>query len=536
MASEKEVQLRKVFPDAKEKIMADYKCSLYLDFHHPGHMYITQNNLYFYSVKNIIPPLPNPLAVNATFKELKEIEKTGIDGILISTKDEEILLDSFQFRNETFDALQRNLLKARGENYVAQSEKKEYQPVDVEVKRLMTRSLDGLPFFNDLGMFSLHYTISEEDKPIFVGPDTKEMTKTQRFKHLIFTLNSALVKNWTDRAEIEKKFDEFFAHAEEDKVKYSLEPPTPIQFLRENFGENSALVMCLKACIHPITTAVIRIKEYLTSFYPTKDLSWDVKVNIHEDTVEVNHLRYEQSIKGLFFVEWKMGMIFDKTVTDLKDVKLNVTDLLFHEDTKEASRYEIQKLLKDLLPPAQFGGKNSVLLPSFVDLSDQKLVEIPREVFNMKKLQTLYLHMNEIETIPDDIFNLDQLQVLYLNQNKLAEIPPAILKMKNLRELHVGRNRISAIPEEIGEMENLRELSLSYNLLTQIPPQIFNLKNLKKLYLHNNYLETVPRELSQLPNLKTLQIHNNQKMKGPMANFGPGDSEEIIKFLKDSKI
>lgn len=82
-------------------------------------------------------------------------------------------------------------------------------------------------------------------------------------------------------------------------------------------------------------------------------------------------------------------------------------------------RYELQTLLKDLLPKAEWGNKNSVLLPSFVDISNQALTEIPEKIFEMNKLQTLYLHLNQIDKIPNDITKLTNLQVLYLSNNSL---------------------------------------------------------------------------------------------------------------------
>jgi len=293
-------------------------------------------------------------------------------------------------------------------------------------------------------------------------------------------------------------------------------------------------VKCLKACIHPITVGVIRIKEMLTSLYQTKDLSWTVNVSISEDGVKILHLRHEQSIKKLFEVQWKMSLTFDKSVKQLQEVWLNVTDLIFHEDTKEPTRYALQQLLKDLLSSANSKHKNSVILPSFVDLSNQQLTEVPENIFEMPKLQTLYLHFNNIDKLPEAISKLTNLQVLYLNQNKFTSFPKIVCSVPSIRELHLGRNRITDIPPEIGQM-NLRELSLSYNLLTgNLPKELCKLTNLRKLYLHNNYLETIPPELASLP-LKTLQIHNNQKMVAPLKDFGPNDTEELIKYLKALK-
>lgn len=56
----------------------------------------------------------------------------------------------------------------------------------------MTRSIDGLPFFNDLGLLSLHYTILANGSEIFKGSQTDKLKSRDRLKTLILTLGSAL--------------------------------------------------------------------------------------------------------------------------------------------------------------------------------------------------------------------------------------------------------------------------------------------------------------------------------------------------------
>jgi len=258
-------------------------------------------------------------------------------------------------------------------------------------------------------------------------------------------------------------------------------------------------------------------------------------VKIHESIIEILHLRHEESSTGTFQVEWKETITYDRAMKELKSVSLFVTDLMFHDDTREPTRYEIQNLLKDFLPPVDPSIKTAtVLLPSFVDLSNQKLTQIPDFVFGMHKLQTLYLHANQLDSIPDAILKLTNLQVLYLNQNKFTQFPTIVCSLPNLQELHIGSNKITSIPKEIVNLQKLRELSLSYNVLTDLPKEICQLKNLRKIYLHNNNLSDIPTELADLPLLKTIQIHNNQRMTGRWKNFESHDSAEILKFMKSS--
>lgn len=137
-----------------------------------------------------------------------------------------------------------------------------------------------------------------------------------------------------------------------------------------------------------------------------------MKKKIQENgDVEVKHIRHEECVKGTFQVQWKETIEIPKTFETLTSVTLYVTDLIFNPETREPTRYEIQNLLKDFLPSVDLNNKTTtVMLPSFVDLSNQKLTEIPESVFNMTQLQTLYLHFNQIErfefSIEISVFNI----------------------------------------------------------------------------------------------------------------------------------
>lgn len=75
---------------------------------------------------------------------------------------------------------------------------------------------------------------------------------------------------------------------------------------------------------------------------------------------------------------------------------MNLQDLRFDGNTKEQIRYTIQNLLKEFLPAPDPKYKNSVILPSFVDLSNQQLTAVPDFILEMKGIQTLYLHFNQV--------------------------------------------------------------------------------------------------------------------------------------------
>ncbi len=71
MSGKHDAEFKKIFGDAAtEKVTEFYKCSLYLDIHHPGKLFVTASAFFFYTVKNLDPSMSNPFAISGTFKEV----------------------------------------------------------------------------------------------------------------------------------------------------------------------------------------------------------------------------------------------------------------------------------------------------------------------------------------------------------------------------------------------------------------------------------------------------------------------------------
>ncbi|HMU77228.1 MAG: leucine-rich repeat domain-containing protein [Bacteroidetes bacterium] len=119
-----------------------------------------------------------------------------------------------------------------------------------------------------------------------------------------------------------------------------------------------------------------------------------------------------------------------------------------------------------------------------LDLSKQKLKEIPPQVFELTQLRELNVSRNHLTELPEQIYKLNNLQRLYANNNKLTALPQRIGTLKNLQTLTLDRNRIEVLPPEMGMLHNLEVLSLWDNELSEIPDEIKSLSSvLKKLEL-----------------------------------------------------
>ncbi len=65
--------------------------------------------------------------------------------------------------------------------------------------------------------------------------------------------------------------------------------------------------------------------------------------------------------------------------------------------------------------------------------------------------------------------------MLDLSGNKLSNLPPEIVKLQNLTMLDLSGNKLSSLPPEIGKLQNLTRLLLSDNQLTQFPKALLGL-------------------------------------------------------------
>ena len=76
----------------------------------------------------------------------------------------------------------------------------------------------------------------------------------------------------------------------------------------------------------------------------------------------------------------------------------------------------------------------------------------PRRLPYMSNLREVDLSSNRIVEMPFDIGELHKLRILNLSFNYLASLPPSIGDLVILRNLNVAHNVLEAVPEQIGEL------------------------------------------------------------------------------------
>jgi GTPase SAR1 family protein len=142
--------------------------------------------------------------------------------------------------------------------------------------------------------------------------------------------------------------------------------------------------------------------------------------------------------------------------------------------------------------------------------NDQRLIQIPAEVFELEQLEVLNLRDNLLTFIPDSIARLQNLTWLDLSGNRLTTVPDSIAHLRNLTSLSLSHNQFTVVPDSIAHLQNLTLLSLSHNQLTAIPDSIAHLRNLTRLYISHNQLTAIPDLIAYLRNLTWLHLSHNR--------------------------
>ncbi|XP_035822827.1 LAP4 protein isoform X3 [Zea mays] len=143
-----------------------------------------------------------------------------------------------------------------------------------------------------------------------------------------------------------------------------------------------------------------------------------------------------------------------------------------------------------------------------VALRDARLKEVPNEVLQVgNSLRTLDLTNNKLVEIPQEIGTLANMQRLVLAGNLIEIIPANIGYLQNLKILTLDRNRISILPEELGSLSNLQQLSVPQNFLLCLPKSIGDLRNMSVLNVSDNKLKELPESIGGCSSLEEFQAN-----------------------------
>ncbi len=140
-----------------------------------------------------------------------------------------------------------------------------------------------------------------------------------------------------------------------------------------------------------------------------------------------------------------------------------------------------------------------------LDLSKQKLTEIPSELFGLTQLIRINLSGNQITEIKG-LEQLTQLIELNLSSNQVTEIK-GLEQLTQLTELNLGHNKITEI-KGLEQLTQLTELNLGHNKITEIKG-LEQLTHLTILDLFDNSIIEI-QGLEKLLELTELNLNDNK--------------------------
>jgi len=115
--------------------------------------------------------------------------------------------------------------------------------------------------------------------------------------------------------------------------------------------------------------------------------------------------------------------------------------------------------------------ENHLVQLEYLDMSNNQIEDITPFTY-CKKLTYLQLTANRIQEVPLEIQNVDQLQILYLGYNQITQVSPGMCNLPNLELLGLNNNKLRLVPASLAALSKLRTLHLHYNQIMTIPSEL----------------------------------------------------------------
>lgn len=130
-------------------------------------------------------------------------------------------------------------------------------------------------------------------------------------------------------------------------------------------------------------------------------------------------------------------------------------------------------------------------------------------IASLKSLEELYLDYNELKEFPLPILELTGLKILDLSNNKISKLPKELSKLTKLEDLDLSMNKLNGFPDQIIGLQQLKILGLSKNGISKLPKEILKLRQLEALSLGMNNFQAFPQILKKMQHLKILSLYDN---------------------------
>jgi Leucine-rich repeat (LRR) protein len=187
--------------------------------------------------------------------------------------------------------------------------------------------------------------------------------------------------------------------------------------------------------------------------------------------------------------------------------------------------------ISELSPDSFFGLENLIS----VDVSDNRIVDIPPAVFSNQFLNEINISGNAIREIGQQTFaDLPILEVLDLSRNSIIGIKNgAFDNIPRLKKLFLTRNRMSSYRGDFfsntGNETDLHTLDVSHNELTYLYPESFSYHPYLRFvdFSHNKFSFFPTQFIRGLAQLETLDLSSNL-----IKSVDDGDFANLPKLRK----
>jgi len=174
-----------------------------------------------------------------------------------------------------------------------------------------------------------------------------------------------------------------------------------------------------------------------------------------------------------------------------------------------------------------------------LNLSTERVLELPTHLFRLSQLQDLRLQLEELESLPRQISCLPQLSTFHLRSRdiralpgtfsqlhslqhlklfcpSLQELPPGLELLTDLRTLDIPSSELRSLPDQLGNLQQLATLCLTSDKVTEVlSPTVSELHSLQHLKLRCARLRALPQGMELLTRLETLDITTGEDLQGP---------------------
>ena len=176
---------------------------------------------------------------------------------------------------------------------------------------------------------------------------------------------------------------------------------------------------------------------------------------------------------------------------------------------------------------AQMRASDGTTIGLELDLSNLTLETLPDIRVDFSHVGSLKLKKMKLQTSPEGFLtHFRHVRWLDLSDNKLRELPPAIGEMHALTRLFLQSNEISLTADSariLSERTTLRALFLSRNIRLGNIPDFSQMADLRMLSLAHNNIDTFPSGLLEQPSLGYVDLSHNRITELPDDVIAPSD-------------